>query len=480
VAGAAKKGGVTMAIDKNKTLQFKANLKDYKPNIWRRFVVPADFRLEQLHDVLQVLFGWDDYHLRHFTIEGVGYGLPDPDDDFKTVDFDDSKFTLNQLFKKVGQKCNYEYDFGDGWEVSLVLEKVFDPEPEIYLPVCLDGKLSGPPEDVGGTRGYLHFLEAINDPKHHLHDQALGWIGEKFDPEAFNLKAINRMLKRVKNKKKPGIWEMDYMIVNPKLGFTTRSTWPERLTDEEMQILKDLLLRRDIVMILNYINENKVVGTAATGNFPQKVFRDMCSRFVNPPSIDHLWIDGTVIKTHSESEITELMFRHALANNGFLIEGKAGSRWRVTALGNQFLVDTVAWQYWHLLVTWWEKVNWTFFAPYYYSTDDMDDFAFTRLILHHLLSLGEGTPIAHQDFVLGLAEQAKGIFPSFHMARKRSDLITEQLFIKKIMVDPFSEFGILEPSYITEDWGGWQREILQSFSITGLGLSALESLSRLR
>jgi hypothetical protein len=103
-----------MAIDKNKALQFKATLKDIKPDIWRRFIVPADFRLDQLHEVLQVLFGWVDYHLRRFTIAGVQYGLPDFDDDFKTVDEDDSKYQLYQLYKKAGQRSIYEYDFGDG------------------------------------------------------------------------------------------------------------------------------------------------------------------------------------------------------------------------------------------------------------------------------------------------------------------------------------------------------------------------------
>ncbi len=469
-----------MAIDKNKALQFKATLKDYKPNIWRRFVVPADFRLEQLHDVLQVLFGWDDYHLRRFTIEGVGYGLPDPDDDFKTVDFDDSKFTLNQLFKKVGQKCKYEYDFGDGWEISLVLEKAFDPDPEIYLPVCLDGKLSGPPEDVGGTDAYTRFLEAINDPSNDMHDEWLGWIGGKFDPEAFNLKEINRNLKHVKkNKKELGVWEKEDILINPSMGFNTQSKWPERLTDEEMQTLKDLPLRRDIVTLLDYINENKVVGTATTGNFPQKHFKEMCKRFVNPPATEPVLFDGTVLKLTSEYQVEELLFRLVLASNGYLIEGDAGRRWKVTTLGNHFLVDTEAWQHRHLLVTWWEETNWLYFAPNY-PADDMDPHRFTRLVLSNLLSLSEGNPILLRDFVLQLAEQAKSAFPSFHNALKREHREVEDRFIKDLVVIPFSEFGILEPFYTSEDRGDWQREILQSFSITALGLSALESLSRLR
>lgn len=468
-----------MTISKDKALQFKATLKDIKPDIWRRFIIPADFRLDQLHDVLQVLFGWVDYHLRRFTINGVEYGIPDPDDDFKTVDLDDSLYRLHELYKKVGQHSTYEYDFGDGWKISLVLEKVLDPDPEVKLPVCLDGKRSGPPEDVGGPWGYMDFLEAINDPSNDMHDQLLEWIGGKFDPEAYNLKAINQKLKGVENKKPPGEWEMEYVIVNPTMGLTTQSNWPEALSDEEIQILKDLPLRRDIVMMLNYINENKVVGTATTGNFPQKHFKEMCRRFVNPPEIDPVLHDGTVIILTSEYQVEEILFRHVLANNGYLIEGEASRRWKVTTFGNQFLVDTEAWQYWHLLVTWWVTTNWLYFSPIYQS-DDIDYFQFIRLILRNLLSLREGKQILLADFVSKLAKQAKSAFPTFHMALKKDNLDIEERFIKELLVDPLSEFGILERFFVTKDWGNWQEEVLGSISITALGLSVLKALDNAR
>ena len=464
-----------MAIEKDKGLQFKATLKDIKPEIWRRFIIPADFRLDQLHDVLQVLFGWVDYHLRCFTIAGVKYGIPDPDDDFKTVDKDDSKYQLHQLFKKVGQRSTYEYDFGDGWEVSLVLEKVLEPDPEVKLPVLLDGKRAGPPEDVGGSGGYMNFLEAINDPKNDMHDELLQWIGGRFDPEAFNIKAINRDLRGVKNKKEPGIWEFDYVIVNAPLGFTRRSKWPETLTEEEMQILKELPLRRDIVMMLNYIKENKVVGTASTGNFPRKVFRDICNQFVHPPELDFQWLDGRITETQSEFDIPELMFRHILANNGYLIEGKAGSRWKVTDLGYLFLADTEAWQYWHLLVTWWKMTNWFYFS-HMHSSDEVNFSLFSRLALHHCLSLSDTKPVMLRDFVKDLAEQSENCFPNFHHSQKKDVYGMQEHFIERILIRPLIEFGILDPIYEVSPILGEPFKDLQAFTITSVGLRALESL----
>ena len=44
-------------------------------------------------------------------------------------------------------------------------------------------------------RGTEEFLRAIKDPKHEEHDRMLVWIGGVFDPEGFDLNAINRILR---------------------------------------------------------------------------------------------------------------------------------------------------------------------------------------------------------------------------------------------------------------------------------------------
>ena len=47
-------------------------------------------------------------------------------------------------------KALYEYDFGDGWEHTVVLEKVLPAKPGVNYPICIDGKRACPPEDCGG------------------------------------------------------------------------------------------------------------------------------------------------------------------------------------------------------------------------------------------------------------------------------------------------------------------------------------------
>jgi hypothetical protein len=78
------------------------------------------------------------------------------------------------------------------------IEKVLPPDPELRLPLCLAGRNACPPEDVGGGPGYLEFLEAINDPSHEEHQQMLEWCVGSFDPDAFDLDAVNQRLSEIR------------------------------------------------------------------------------------------------------------------------------------------------------------------------------------------------------------------------------------------------------------------------------------------
>jgi len=47
----------------NTFYQLKITLKDIEPVIWRRFTVPSHITLDRLHDVVQIVMGWQDSHL---------------------------------------------------------------------------------------------------------------------------------------------------------------------------------------------------------------------------------------------------------------------------------------------------------------------------------------------------------------------------------------------------------------------------------
>jgi hypothetical protein len=102
---------------------------------------------------------------------------------------------LAHIVTGVKFEFRYEYDFGDGWQHTLLVEKILPLEPGQQYPVCTKGKCACPPEDVGGIWGYYGFLNAIQNPEHPDHGMYLEWVGDEFDPKAFDLDSVNAMLR---------------------------------------------------------------------------------------------------------------------------------------------------------------------------------------------------------------------------------------------------------------------------------------------
>ncbi len=169
--------------------QLKVTLAGIRPSVWREFLVPRDISLKRLHDSLQMVMGWTDSHLHQFNRDGVIYGTSDPDSGLRCVSENTTK--LDAVLRKPGDRLTYEYDFGDSWEHEVRLEKVLEPTGPGFFPVILAGRRACPPEDVGGVPGYYHFLEVLADPKHPAHADMLEWVGDSFDPEAYDAKRAN-------------------------------------------------------------------------------------------------------------------------------------------------------------------------------------------------------------------------------------------------------------------------------------------------
>ena len=78
--------------------------------VWRRFVVPANITLDKLHDIIQVIMGWDDCHLHSFDMGDYEY-VADfvlEYDDFGGQRLPEKKYTLESLAPKKGAKIRYQ------------------------------------------------------------------------------------------------------------------------------------------------------------------------------------------------------------------------------------------------------------------------------------------------------------------------------------------------------------------------------------
>lgn len=174
--------------------QLKVQLVNSEPPVWRRFQVLSQTPLDQLHDVIQVVLGWDNEEFYQFIIEDEFYSASDIEATDQRKDA--SQFQLGQLVKRGKTTFLYEYDLSDGWEHEVTVEKI-RPIPELdarQLPLCLEGENATPPEDCGGIFGYYELMSILKDPTHSAYAEMYEQYGD-LNPRAFDLAQVNQALK---------------------------------------------------------------------------------------------------------------------------------------------------------------------------------------------------------------------------------------------------------------------------------------------
>ncbi|MFH1370449.1 MAG: plasmid pRiA4b ORF-3 family protein [Planctomycetota bacterium] len=196
--------------------ELKITLCGSKPLIWRHIAVPSDMHLSDLHEVIQIVMGWTNSHLHQFiasdrsrkeyrSLGKSGYThldrrLSDPRFELEDTE-NENKVMLSNLVPAVKSKFIYEYDFGDSWEHLIEVVKIGPPAESVKYPVCLAGKFACPPDDSGGIWGYYDMLEVLKNPKHKDYEETLEWMGRDFNPERFNIEAINAELAELRSGK---------------------------------------------------------------------------------------------------------------------------------------------------------------------------------------------------------------------------------------------------------------------------------------
>jgi len=175
-----------------KVYQIKVTLNEIEPTIWRRFLVTENTTLPVLHKVLQAVMGWTNSHLHQFMVNEKVYSEPDEESMIEYID--DRKTRINNVMDSINDEMTYEYDFGDGWEHTLVLEKIIDPD--MKCPVCLEGERSCPPEDCGGSYRYMELLEILKNPDHEEYEDWKTWVGKEYDSEQFDINMVNWLLQQ--------------------------------------------------------------------------------------------------------------------------------------------------------------------------------------------------------------------------------------------------------------------------------------------
>jgi hypothetical protein len=108
--------------------------------------------IADLHQIIQLLMGWDGDHLHRFRIHGRDYGIayiggPSFDENAASVPLSRFKFRPTERFL-------YEYDFAAGWQVEVRVETLTRSGPSLAYPVYLAGCEPSPPDGCGGPWRY--------------------------------------------------------------------------------------------------------------------------------------------------------------------------------------------------------------------------------------------------------------------------------------------------------------------------------------
>jgi len=152
-------------------------------DIWRRVLVPSTYSFRHLHNVIQTVFDWHNYHLHVFEAKKQGSKgkrivMDDNPDTFEWLDFSSYEvlqerfIALKDIFLD-HDEVTYEYDFGDSWEHTITLEKII--KSNVFKATYLEGRGERPPEDVGGSWGYQEYIRIMEDHEDPEHESIKAW-----------------------------------------------------------------------------------------------------------------------------------------------------------------------------------------------------------------------------------------------------------------------------------------------------------------
>lgn len=195
----------------------RLSLDGTKPPVWRRLLVPGDMTLDRFHTVVQEAMGWYDCHLHQFWMGPRGRQrvfLTDWDLSEGMEGDAESDVRLDQVLIGKGDKLRYDYDFGDGWRHTILVEEVL--EGEVPGPSCTAGRRACPPEDCGGTFGYGEIVRWVEAGRPTTFDTPAfepelmeDWLEEDWDPNHFDAAEVNEHL---------ALLDRSPLFLNPELA----------------------------------------------------------------------------------------------------------------------------------------------------------------------------------------------------------------------------------------------------------------------
>lgn len=179
-----------------KAFQLKIVIKNSKPPIWRRVVVPTGITFSQLSMILNEVMGWCGYHMFEFEFYHQELRVIENVEEFAgsgSFDYLEASTTFIREFMEENDWFTYTYDLGDDWQHRVTIEKIID-NWELDYPKVIKYKGDCPIEDCGGIYGYYVCLDIISDENHPEYEERLEWMKSQGYPQEYDMEYVNQQL----------------------------------------------------------------------------------------------------------------------------------------------------------------------------------------------------------------------------------------------------------------------------------------------
>ena len=150
-------------------------------NVWRRVLVPGDYRLEDLHNIIQICFEWKDSYRHRFYTAAPG-GL-----DRNNLD---KKMMIWEVCENAGEA---QYEYGNKWNIKVIFLAPYQPGKDETIR-CVAGEEAAPPEMIGGPSRFSRILAILTNGNDMEKQAALHELGPNFVPGLFDMEKCNRDL----------------------------------------------------------------------------------------------------------------------------------------------------------------------------------------------------------------------------------------------------------------------------------------------
>ncbi|MDR0561459.1 MAG: plasmid pRiA4b ORF-3 family protein [Spirochaetaceae bacterium] len=174
-------------------------------DVWRRIVIPETVVLEDLHRIIQTLFGWKGTAQFRFLADTA---IPKSKHEGVITKFiiknkspskpDSAKeLSLHLPIADLGLQGIIEisYEYGTKWTIKLIMLARLDLDEKEPIR-CVAGEGAAPPESVDGPVRFRKYLGLLENGTLLERQQAVAELGDAFDADAFDIDACNRELKK--------------------------------------------------------------------------------------------------------------------------------------------------------------------------------------------------------------------------------------------------------------------------------------------